>query len=100
MEEALKRGIHMEHEATLAGLDVKIKVTADSGAQVPAISLDCASIAWRGQDAKVKQLEGLRARTFTGCERMVTPQKFFGFKGPAGGATEVDVVGSLRLRLD
>ena len=46
-------------------------------------------------------MEDLKAaRAFTGCERMITPQKFFGFKGPAGGATEVDVVGSLRLRLD
>jgi hypothetical protein len=31
---------------------------------------------------------------------MATPQKFFGFKGPAGGATDVDVVGALRLRLE
>jgi hypothetical protein len=96
----LKRGHHQEFSAKLSGLDITIGVTADSGAQVPAISLRCASEAWRGQEAKVKQLENLKAaRAFTGCERMITPQKFFGFKGPAGGATEVDVVGALRIRL-
>ena len=39
----LRKGVHAEHEATLSGLDVKIDVTADSGAQVPAVSLSCAS---------------------------------------------------------
>ena len=97
----LKKGLHAEFSARLSGLDGKVGVTADSGAQVPAISLNCASRAWRGQEAKVKALEDLKAaRAFTGCERMLTPQKFFGFKGPAGGVTEVDVVGALRVRLD
>ena len=101
LAEPLKKGLHAELEARLGGLEHRIGVTADSGAQVPAISLQCASLAWRGQEAQVKALEDLKAaRAFTGCERMMTPQKFFGFKGPAGGATEVDVVGSLRVRLD
>ena len=70
----LKRGHHAEFTATLSGLTRTVGVTADSGAQVPAISLQCASEAWRGQEIMVKQLETLRgARAFTGCERLATP---------------------------
>ena len=55
----MRKGVHAEHEATLSGLGAKIDVAADSGALVPAISLECASIAWRSQDAEVKQLESM-----------------------------------------
>ena len=49
----------------------------------------------------VKKLEDLKAaRAFTGCERMAVPQRFYGFKGPAGGATAVDIVGQLRIELE
>ena len=87
MKGPLKKGHHAAIGAELSGLQTEVGVTLDSGAQVPAISLACASVAWRGQDSKIKELEQLgestvRPRAFTGCERMTSPQKFFWFKGP------------------
>ena len=89
----LKRGKHDGLLGHLAGTDRQVTITADSGAQVPAVSLRCTSMGWREQE-RIADTSGdpSKARALTGCERMPVPQRFYGFKGPEGDHEEVDIV--------